>query len=448
MKFKLTSPWDLASFTMFPKHHGSTKPLQQPRRSRVLYLGLPAFLLACYFLFWFRPPHAPLLEGLRGASLAAGAAPADAARLQRMEEGVERLRMQMERLANVLPQLERLAGSGESAAAEGVASRAHVALPPPPPPAPPPPPLPAPPPPPPRVAILGMAKGIDAVGAYRFVRSLRAHMPGAEAVIFTDEESLGKDPLLPWLYKAFDVTLEVFRVDALPSAQRGYHPSSYRWLLMRDYLRRRAAEAAPGAPPPFSDVFFSDVRDTVFQGDLFAALREGPTGGVGFFAFQEQRPGTIAQCGWNSGWVKDCFGEAGLAKVGANVVSCSGTSAASWADAVAYVELMGAYTCPPPPFPHPPAPTRTHSHHHPPPPPRARAAPRLPQQRRWKKSPTVSATASIKASTITLCTLGSSQRVSPRCTYSATRRAPSPPCNRCPLCAATPLGVSSTNRAR
>jgi hypothetical protein len=420
---------------MFPKRLGSHAPTAQPRRSRALYLGVPAFLVACWLLFWLRPPHGSgdgtegTLLQLRGASLASSG---DAGRLQRLEEGVDGLRAQLGRLAGALEAREEARGAAAAAAPPPPAAA--------PPPPPPPPPPPSPPPPARRPAVLGMAKGIDAVGAYRFVRSLRAHMPGAEAVIFTDAESLAKDPLLPWLYEAFGVTLEVFSVESLPAAQRGYHPSSYRWILMRDYLRRRAA--AGGGAPPFSGVFFSDVRDTVFQGDLFEALRGGPGGGAGFYAFQEQRPGTIAQCGWNSGWVKDCFGEEGLARVGGNVVSCSGTSAASWADAMAYVELMGAqkrggaargalfspsalaeapsYRAPLLPFP-----------------------PSLPpplQRKRSKTSRTASGTASTRASTTTLCTLGSWPRASPRCTCSATRRALSPPCSRCPWCTATPRG--------
>jgi len=178
-----------------------------------------------------------------------------------------------------------------------------------------------------------MAKGIDAGSAYRFVRSLRTHTPDAELVIFTDEESLAKEPQLSWIYAQYGVTLVKFE---LPEALKSYHPSSYRWVLMRDWMVGIAAAESRGA------VLFSDVRDTVFQTDFFAALQGAEGGGVGFYAFQEQRPGTIAQCGWNSGWVKDCFGVEGLAKVGSNIVSCSGTSAGSWLDALAYVELMGA----------------------------------------------------------------------------------------------------------
>jgi hypothetical protein len=128
---------------------------------------------------------------------------------------------------------------------------------------------------------------------------------------------------------------------------------------MRDWMVSREGKESGGGggASQLGPVFFSDVRDTVFQGDFFGALEKaqkdagveesgaanGSGGGGGFFAFQEQRPGTIAQCGWNSGWVKDCFGVEGLAKVGGNVVSCSGTSAGGWKDAMAYVQLMGEW---------------------------------------------------------------------------------------------------------
>jgi hypothetical protein len=163
------------------------------------------------------------------------------------------------------------------------------------------------------------------------VRSLRTHSPAARIVVFTDQASLDASALLPWAYEAYGVALQLFDAAALPPVARAYHPSSYRWILMRDYLRALPPGERGGA------VFFTDVRDTVFQGDLFARLAE-----PGLYVFQEQRPGTIAACGWNSGWVKDCFGAEGLAKVGHNVVSCSGTTAGSWEDALAYVELMGA----------------------------------------------------------------------------------------------------------
>jgi hypothetical protein len=186
-----------------------------------------------------------------------------------------------------------------------------------------------------RPIVLGMAKGIDLAGAYRFVRSLRASTQNAECVIFTDAASLAADPSLSVVYALYGITVVIFDLERhVPIGSRGWHPSSYRWLLMRDWLRSREGEGGGGA-----SVFFADVRDTIFQTDIFAvASKSGLSSG--FVAFQENKPTTIAQCGWNSGWVKDCFGVEGLAKVGGFVISCSGTSLASWSDALAYADLM------------------------------------------------------------------------------------------------------------
>ena len=43
------------------------------------------------------------------------------------------------------------------------------------------------------------------------------------------------------------------------------------------------------------------------------------------------------ECGWNRGWVKDCFGGSILSQVGGKVISCSGTSLATWDAALQYV---------------------------------------------------------------------------------------------------------------
>lgn len=49
-----------------------------------------------------------------------------------------------------------------------------------------------------------------------------------------------------------------------------------------------------------------DVRDSMFQSDPFAFT---PTDKPFFHAFAGVESRTIGECGWNGGWVKDCFGE-------------------------------------------------------------------------------------------------------------------------------------------
>jgi len=63
-----------------------------------------------------------------------------------------------------------------------------------------------------------------------------------------------------------------------------------------------------------------DVRDSMFQANPFSFTPElvsDPAGGAGtqdyispsfFYAFKGVESRTIGQCGWNGGWIKDCFG--------------------------------------------------------------------------------------------------------------------------------------------
>ena len=99
--------------------------------------------------------------------------------------------------------------------------------------------------------------------------------------------------------------------------------------MIRDWMR---AVSESGSPPRYGQVMALDVRDSIFQGDPFAPTGGGP----GFWAFQEAKPRTVRECGWNSGWVKDCYGAEGLQLVGGSVISCSGTSIANWEAMFAY----------------------------------------------------------------------------------------------------------------
>jgi len=217
-------------------------------------------------------------------------------------------------------------------------------------------------------AILGMAQKIPLANAHQFVRSLRAAMPADRVDVFLWADAASLSPEHELVYAAHGVTVVLFDLErAFPgdsgAAARRYHPSSFRWILMRDFLleAERAAGYAhraggagargadgrlpPGggaarAAPPYEQVMFVDVRDTVWQADVFArARRDGR--GEGVTVFMEQRPRTIAECGWNSKWVAACFGEEGLRAVGGGIISCSGTTLATWDDAVTYAQMVG-----------------------------------------------------------------------------------------------------------
>ena len=60
-------------------------------------------------------------------------------------------------------------------------------------------------------------------------------------------------------------------------------------------------------------VWMIDVRDSYFQADPFSftpsGTRRQPHSPPFFFAFTGVETRTIGACGWNGGWVKDCFGQ-------------------------------------------------------------------------------------------------------------------------------------------
>ena len=212
----------------------------------------------------------------------------------------------------------------------------------------------------PSFAIFGMAKGIVFQNVYQFLRSVRNHMNEDEVSVYlwSDDASLTND--LKDVYKQFGVHIVRFDLaDEFRGSRRhqGYHPSSYRWILMQRFMlnlekhshyshRERtkngtdALERKEGWSnvPPYKSVMFVDVRDTIWQDNVFT---KASALGVGLIAFSEQRPRTIRECGWNSKWVLACFGESGLEKVGDNVISCSGTVLGTWDDALAYAGLVG-----------------------------------------------------------------------------------------------------------
>ena len=79
-----------------------------------------------------------------------------------------------------------------------------------------------------------------------------------------------------------------------------------------------------------------DVRDTFFQRDPFQFIKEDKE--HDFHAFKERM--TIKDCGWNSGWVKDCFGRDMLNKIGHNTITCSGVSGGTISGALSYMKMM------------------------------------------------------------------------------------------------------------
>ena len=198
-------------------------------------------------------------------------------------------------------------------------------------------PPPPPPPPPaaaaslPRNAIVGLASNVAYNFLYHFVRSGREVCPLCTILLYMPKKDVTEQVAAMLRYFRVDVVEYDALLSALPAKHRGFHPSSYRWLLMNDHLASLSAEQR------YDALFMTDVRDTVFLRDPFSAII---TEGDGLYVAMEAAAVAIAQEGWNSGWIRDCFGDAMVQRVGREVVSCSGTSLGTWAASLAYLRLI------------------------------------------------------------------------------------------------------------
>jgi len=177
-----------------------------------------------------------------------------------------------------------------------------------------------------RNLVIGMAQGIFPENLAIFMGSLR-QVSDASTVLFMDT------PIHPQnreTARKFGATIIEFSADTLqPPQLRPYHPSSYRWPLIHDYVQQHRND--------IDRVLMVDVRDSAFQLDPFTA-EPSP----GFHAYNGVEAKPIAQCGWNGGWVKDCFGQEMLTRIGRNTIICSGVSLGTTPEVLDYLGMMSS----------------------------------------------------------------------------------------------------------
>lgn len=87
----------------------------------------------------------------------------------------------------------------------------------------------------------------------------------------------------------------------------------------------------------YNRIWLTDVRDTYFQTDPFMAFNPNVPS---FNVFTGVESMSIKQCGWNSGWVKDCFAGSVLDQIGSENIICSGVSVGTTDIVLKYVEMM------------------------------------------------------------------------------------------------------------
>mmetsp|Transcript_38369 Transcript_38369/g.49492 ORF Transcript_38369/g.49492 Transcript_38369/m.49492 type:complete len:518 (-) Transcript_38369:156-1709(-) len=187
-----------------------------------------------------------------------------------------------------------------------------------------------------RDVVAGMAMDIPPENLATFVGSFREFNTKAEIVLFMNSP-LSK--LHKKICTSHDVTIVEFNPQELePKVLRKYHPSTYRWPLLKIFFEEKIKDA-PDGEPPYRSVMMADIRDTAFQTDVF---KEFDPSTPAFYAFHDYPKSqvTLGKCGWNGGWVEDCFGKEMRQQLYDNQIYCSGISMGTFNEVWTYLQIM------------------------------------------------------------------------------------------------------------
>ena len=157
-----------------------------------------------------------------------------------------------------------------------------------------------------RNLVLGAAKGYGWDILEPFVTSCKMNCPDAQIVLFVgDNSDFTRDKLI-----RAGVRLEKFSTDI-----KGLLVNT-RFKVILDFLDACGDE--------FANVFVTDTRDVIFQGDIFAAF-DGCKNWLGLATEDDDIRGSKSGDGINYVWLEGCFGKAEADKLTDKKIICAGT---------------------------------------------------------------------------------------------------------------------------
>eukprot|EP01031_Cornospumella_fuschlensis_P035751 gene35751-43367_t len=207
-----------------------------------------------------------------------------------------------------------------------------------------------------RDLIMAMACHLDPRSLIIFTASLRQNSKDTVLILLVDESFTRKTEFFPYIPQDTGIIYLVipdgFTVRGLEKA----HESTLRFILYERLLGANIVEhnqilVNPTTPTLnsttvkslFDYVLIVDARDTVFQTNPFALIKNplstsNPMSLKGVHVFLEES--IIGTCGWNKGWIVDCFGESVLSLVQHNSVLCSGVTMGDMHSMYVYIHAM------------------------------------------------------------------------------------------------------------
>lgn len=157
--------------------------------------------------------------------------------------------------------------------------------------------------------IMGMAKSYDWSVLEPFVTSAKKNCPNAELVLFVDDISdFTRSRLIKW---------KVAYIDIMPDEFKSSVPNNSRWKIFSDFLEVYGTN--------YVQVFITDIRDVIFQADIFEAFKNH-TNYLGYATEVDDIRGSKTGDRVNYDWLTDCFDKETADKFLDKKIICDGTT--------------------------------------------------------------------------------------------------------------------------
>ena len=156
--------------------------------------------------------------------------------------------------------------------------------------------------------VLATSHGLRVEETTQFFESLNATgFNGEMGLISRDINFHGKPNLLEWY----------------PSPT--YFRSSHRLFLYLEYMHKA---------PKTDKIILTGVRDVIFQANPEEIECEG------LHIFQEEETTKIKDCAFNSRWITETYGEAGLERIGEHPIICAEIVIGTWDAMIEFLHIM------------------------------------------------------------------------------------------------------------
>ena len=167
---------------------------------------------------------------------------------------------------------------------------------------------------------MGMAVNLPLLNITTFLDSLRSSglmQPPNKVVLFSDK----------WTVQALSHKYSEVKWVLNNDNSNGFHPSNYRYYQYYSHIL---------SSKPYTNMLIADVRDTYIMSNPFKTITEPDF----VHAFLEENGHFLNSGDFNTIWIRKCYTNDMIKKIGSRPVSCSGVVLGGWEKMKEYLKLM------------------------------------------------------------------------------------------------------------